>query len=135
MCASAGASCTKCWRTGWTCEWLFLRLGSLTSRFLLFRRRRYGYNGTACIHRAICETLESSLHPYNGVVGDVTHIVFRLVASAQSQASNIYNFLHVLVHLRRKTRIFLFRTTKRKLTDVLRIARDIGNIVRLGYLT
>ena len=40
---------------------------------------RYGYNGTACIHRAICETLESSFHTYNGVVGDVTHVVFRLV--------------------------------------------------------
>ncbi|XP_039449134.1 uncharacterized protein LOC120428222 [Culex pipiens pallens] len=45
------------------------------------RMDMYGYNGTACIHRAICETLESSLHPYNGVVGDVTHIVFSPSAS------------------------------------------------------
>ncbi|XP_055549615.1 uncharacterized protein LOC129732622 [Wyeomyia smithii] len=50
------------------------------------RMDMYGYNGTGCIHKAICETWESPVHDYNGVFGDVTHIVF---SPSSSEDENI----------------------------------------------
>lgn len=37
----------------------------------------HGYVGKACLLRAICEYQHSSFSKYNGVLGDVLHIVFR----------------------------------------------------------
>ncbi|XP_058448622.1 uncharacterized protein LOC131428594 [Malaya genurostris] len=55
------------------------------------RMNMYGYNGTACVHKAICETMELPFHTNNGVYGDVTHIVFRL--------SNMFRTLFVILFL------------------------------------
>lgn len=43
---------------------------------ILIFSNRYGYNGTACLLRAICETSENPFHEYNGVFGNIFHILF-----------------------------------------------------------
>lgn len=37
---------------------------------------RYGYNGTSCVLRTICETAELPFHRNNGVFGNIFHILF-----------------------------------------------------------
>lgn len=37
---------------------------------------RYGYNGTSCLLRTICETAETPFYEYNGVFGNIFHILF-----------------------------------------------------------
>nr|XP_029729654.1 uncharacterized protein LOC109412132 [Aedes albopictus] len=59
-----------------------IEMGSRFSRRFVYellaeRMDLYGYNGTACIHKAICETFEAPFYHYNGVLGDVAHVVFR----------------------------------------------------------
>ncbi|XP_065079653.1 uncharacterized protein LOC135702509 [Ochlerotatus camptorhynchus] len=50
----------------------------------------YGYNGTACIHKAICETYELPLNHHNGVLGDIAHIVFSPSASEDEDIPRSY---------------------------------------------
>ncbi|XP_021706384.1 uncharacterized protein LOC5575028 [Aedes aegypti] len=59
-----------------------IETGSRFSRRFVYellaeRMDLYGYNGTACIHKAICETFEAPFYHYNGVLGDVAHVSFR----------------------------------------------------------
>lgn len=37
---------------------------------------RYGHNGTSCLLRTICETSETPFYEYNGVFGNIFHILF-----------------------------------------------------------
>ncbi|XP_031621775.1 uncharacterized protein LOC116339847 [Contarinia nasturtii] len=46
----------------------------------------YGYNGTSCLLRTICETSETPFHEYNGVFGNIFHILF---TPSSSKAENI----------------------------------------------
>ncbi|XP_053691001.1 uncharacterized protein LOC128739533 [Sabethes cyaneus] len=54
------------------------------------RMTMYGYNGTGCIHKAICETLELPVHRHNGVLGDLTHIVFSPSSSEDESIAHSY---------------------------------------------
>lgn len=43
----------------------------------LFCVFRAGFNGEECLFKAICEAAEHPFGDYNGVLGDIVHIIFR----------------------------------------------------------
>ncbi|XP_055605717.1 uncharacterized protein LOC129753896 [Uranotaenia lowii] len=59
-------------------------------RLLAERMDMYGYNGTACIHKSICEAPEMRLHEHNGVLGDIMHVAFTPSASEVESLPSSY---------------------------------------------
>lgn len=57
----------------------------------------YGYNGTSCLLRAICETAETPFHEYNGVFGNIFHILFRWGVIVFNRIVTILNILLFLI--------------------------------------
>uniref|UniRef100_A0A4Y0BPN4 Uncharacterized protein n=1 Tax=Anopheles funestus TaxID=62324 RepID=A0A4Y0BPN4_ANOFN len=50
----------------------------------------YGFNGTGCMERLICEVSELPLHEHNGVLGDVLSVIFRPSTSRREALPNAY---------------------------------------------
>ncbi|XP_062564397.1 uncharacterized protein LOC134227130 [Armigeres subalbatus] len=77
---------------------------SLSRRFvyelLAERMDLYGYNGTACIHKAICETFDEPFYHYNGVLGDIAHVVFSPSASEDEELPRSYYIAEIDGHMK-----------------------------------
>ncbi|XP_055643578.1 uncharacterized protein LOC129779861 [Toxorhynchites rutilus septentrionalis] len=54
------------------------------------RMDMYGYNGSSCIQKMICEAQETSLQTHNGVIGDLMHILFSPSSSENEGISDFY---------------------------------------------
>ncbi|XP_055326698.1 uncharacterized protein LOC129580375 [Sitodiplosis mosellana] len=50
----------------------------------------YGYNGTSCLLRTICETSETPFYENNGVFGNIFHILFTPSSSKAENIESIY---------------------------------------------